>query len=187
MLISTRLDLLGDLLRSDKATMHTKGVASVRSPVCNLRQFKPSVDHLSFVDAVVATFRKEYGIDDKIRHVEDSEDTRNVEYIRNGMAELPSWDWAYGQTPEFTHAVHHSFEWGDLVAEIHSRHGIILSCVLTLPEPIETSLARKLRAMAGRLEQQKYGFIDNSALGADMREDEVLRDVWRWLRTEMDS
>lgn len=42
--------------------MDTKGVASVRSPVCNLHQYNQLVGHEMFVDAVVHAFREEYGI-----------------------------------------------------------------------------------------------------------------------------
>lgn len=44
-------------------TMITKGVASVRSPVCNLQQHDASVSHERFVRAVELAFRGEYDID----------------------------------------------------------------------------------------------------------------------------
>lgn len=40
--------------------METKGVASVRSPVCNLQQFNPQTSHDMFTDAVVQEFRDTY-------------------------------------------------------------------------------------------------------------------------------
>jgi lipoate-protein ligase A len=46
--------------------MKTKGVASIRSPVCNLRHWSPDLTHGSFVDAVVAEFKTQYGIDDEV-------------------------------------------------------------------------------------------------------------------------
>jgi lipoate-protein ligase A len=49
--------------------MITKGVASVRSPVCNLQQFRPTLTHDAFADAVVCEFRKEYGIDGPVRTI----------------------------------------------------------------------------------------------------------------------
>ena len=83
MLISTKLDLLGDLLHNTKVlsenifllyvskrsqeTMITKGVASVRSPVRNLQQYRQSVDHESFVCAAIASFQQEYNIHDQVR------------------------------------------------------------------------------------------------------------------------
>lgn len=46
--------------------MQTKGVASVRSPVRNLQSFNPTVSHEAFVDAVISSFRDEYGIDGEV-------------------------------------------------------------------------------------------------------------------------
>ena len=48
-------------------TMETRGVASVRSPVCNLRQRYDHVDHESFVRAVVDAFRTEYDVHEGVR------------------------------------------------------------------------------------------------------------------------
>ena len=46
--------------------MHTKGVASVRSPVRNLAQSSASATHDAFVDAVIQSFREEYAIDEEV-------------------------------------------------------------------------------------------------------------------------
>ena len=47
--------------------MHTKGIASVRSPVRNLQQYDDSVTHEKFVEAVIDSFRQEYSIDEPVR------------------------------------------------------------------------------------------------------------------------
>ncbi|KDQ64230.1 hypothetical protein JAAARDRAFT_118000 [Jaapia argillacea MUCL 33604] len=189
MLISTRLDTLGDLLHSTKETMETKGVASVRSPVCNLRQWSESVSHDAFVDAVVTQFRQEYGIDEEVHSVEENAETRNVEYIRHGMTELPSWDWAYGQTPEFTFTIHQLFECGQVTAQIRSKHGVILSCSLALT-PLrggDTSqeLQEELGELGKQLEGQRYGFVDEARLRNEIGDH--TKAVWEWLREQMDT
>ena len=88
--------------------METRGVASVRSPVCNLRQRYGDVTHEGFVRAVVDTFREEYGVREEVRScalfsdggtpltcfrmqvhdVEDSAATRSIGHVRRGMEEL---------------------------------------------------------------------------------------------------
>jgi len=40
----------------------TRGVASVRSLVCNLQQYSPTTTHETFADAIVNEFRTEYRI-----------------------------------------------------------------------------------------------------------------------------
>ena len=49
--------------------MITKGVASVRSPVRNLKEFVDEFDHKSFVRAVVDSFRDTYGIKEDVGHL----------------------------------------------------------------------------------------------------------------------
>ncbi len=47
--------------------MVTRGVASVRSPVCNLQQFNTNARHETFAEAVVHEFRDEYSVHDEVR------------------------------------------------------------------------------------------------------------------------
>lgn len=46
--------------------METRGVASVRSPVCNLEQYHADVSHEGFVHAMVEAFRQEYGVHEEV-------------------------------------------------------------------------------------------------------------------------
>ncbi|KZT66040.1 Lipoyltransferase and lipoate-protein ligase [Daedalea quercina L-15889] len=186
MLISTKLGLLGDLLHVSKNTIQTKGVESVRSPVRNLQQFNPAVSHETFVNAVVAAFRTEYGIDEEIRIVQEDANVKDIEYIRNGMAELPSWDWAFGQTPEFSQKVTTKFSWGELTAEIRSKHGVILSCCFEMSNRRDLELEQQLAALGEKLKQQKYGLVDESALGPEVHGG-ATGEVWGWLRVEMSN
>ncbi|KAI0722351.1 Lipoyltransferase and lipoate-protein ligase [Cerioporus squamosus] len=180
MLISTRLDTLGELLRSGKDTMETRGVASVRSPVCNLRQHHSSVNHEDFVDAVVDAFRHEYGIHDEV-HTVDSQDMRDVEYIQRGMSELRTWDWTFGQTPEFTYQIERAFPWGHVSAKLRSKHGILLQCDLGLTGELDEEARSVLALLVVKLEGQRYGFADESVTLL-AREHEHAADVWEWLR-----
>ncbi|KAI0832740.1 Lipoyltransferase and lipoate-protein ligase [Trametes gibbosa] len=187
MLISTRLDTLGELLRSNKDTMETRGVASVRSPVCNLQQYHADVSHGGFVQAMVRAFRDEYQVNEEAHTVRDADGLRDVEYIRQGMEELKTWDWAFGQTPEFTYKIDKTFTWGRVVVELRSKHGAILSCSFVHSEGIDEMLRKRLANLAVQLEGQKYGSVDGSLTAAAIEGEPRLADVWKWLRLEMDS
>ncbi|KAI9064843.1 Lipoyltransferase and lipoate-protein ligase [Trametes sanguinea] len=187
MLISTRLDTLGELLRSGKDTMETRGVASVRSPVCNLQQYHPSTTHEKFVDAMVHAFRQEYAVNEEANPIHE-DDYEDIPYIREGMEQLKTWDWAFGQTPEFTYKIQKSFPWGSTSAELRSKHGIILSCtfVHSETESIDSSLLTGLEKLAHGLEGEKYGFVDESVAQLPLSVDERVERVWQWLKEEMD-
>ncbi|KAI5117389.1 hypothetical protein M0805_009077 [Coniferiporia weirii] len=177
---------LGDLLHTTKETMITKGVASVRSPVQNLQQFNPEVTHEDFVDAVIRSFRDEYGIREEAEVVEEDEVSLAVPAIRNGMVELKGWDWLYGQTPEFTYSVSQRFEWGEATAEITSKHGIILSCKIHC-QGFESDA---LEALDKRMRGLKYGFIGEleenywREAGSNLPR---IQEMWNWIREETSS
>ncbi|KAJ3998327.1 Lipoyltransferase and lipoate-protein ligase [Lentinula boryana] len=199
MLISTQLDTLGDLLHNTKDTMETKGVASVRSPVRNLQQFKRTITHEAFVDAVIHEFREEY----EVQAVNDVDNCKDIEYIQNGMLELPSWDWAYGQTPEFTYTVSQAFKWGTVNAKIRSKHGLILDCDLSVSntesQVVSTSAVlqgavnstdSRLKEVERALQGRKYGFVSVmdilNGLG-NKTGTRVTEDVAFWLEKTMNS
>ncbi|KAH9179535.1 Lipoyltransferase and lipoate-protein ligase [Lactarius sanguifluus] len=178
MLISSQLGTLGDVLHVSKDSMVTRGVASVRSPVRNLREFSPTVTHDTFVKAMVQAFREEYHVKEPVQYVQAS-DTTDSPYIQNGIAELHDWGWAFGQTPEFTYSISRAFGWGS-TARIHSKHGVILSCSLTAED---TSDTMKLEGLGRELEGQKYGFLDKKATYDCGR----IEEVRQWLIEEMSS
>ncbi|KAL4247120.1 putative lipoate-protein ligase A [Abortiporus biennis] len=186
MLISTKLKDLGNLLHVNKPHLiETKGVTSVRSPVTTLQQYNPVVSHSSFVEAVVECFRNEYGVDDPPHLVEENE-ASSLEYVTRGMQELPSWDWAYGQTPEFTYKDTKSFKWGDIDAHIHSKHGVILDCSFTSRGELEGHRVKELGELAIQFKGQKYGFLDDK-LKSSASEGRIARDVVEWIECAMDG
>ncbi|KAI6034547.1 hypothetical protein BKA83DRAFT_89606 [Pisolithus microcarpus] len=196
MLISTRLDTLRDLLRVDKPTMNAKGVESVRSPVCNLVEANPRITHEAFVEAVIASFREEYDVDDEPCMVEETPEYVGDEYFKSGMAELPGWEWAYGQTPEFEYVLKKKFGWGDVTSTIRSKHGIILSSTSTLAAAT-TASSRNIQAtldeLGRRLEGKRYGFVQDAEVLSDLeyRSGDVAQseagELWRWLKAEMSA
>ena len=46
--------------------METRGVASVRSPVCNLQQYHVGVSHEKFLEAVIDAYRQEYDVYEEV-------------------------------------------------------------------------------------------------------------------------
>ncbi|KAJ3508136.1 hypothetical protein NLJ89_g5919 [Agrocybe chaxingu] len=198
MLISTRLDQLGDVLRPVKKHIVTKGVESVRSPVCNLHQYK-SITHEDFTAAIITEFRKDYGIVSDTCLVQDTGAVRNIGYICQGISELTTWDWLYGQTPEFTQTATRIFPWGEATVQIRSKHGLILECSLqventrfsgaeigVLQERVRAGSANKRYGFEG--EALKNSVVEKSctpSTAEGFQGEQAFRDVGRWLREAM--
>jgi len=158
--------------------MHTKGIDSVRSPVGNLRHFTPEVSHETFVNSVTREFTIVYGGDGRIHLIDENELHR--EEIRKGHSELKSWDWSYGQTPEFTHDLKKTFPWAEVRVHIKSKHGVILSCDFQCEERDEAKVVSEVCSQLGQdLVGRKYGILD-LAEGTGIR-----REVIEWLRDDM--
>ncbi|KAF5371312.1 hypothetical protein D9758_004201 [Tetrapyrgos nigripes] len=189
MLISTELGTLGNLLRTDKETMETKGVASVRSPVCNLQQFGSNISHDAFVNAVYDEFCNEYPDTSKPEYFKfvNEEDWQGLDYIQRGMEELPNWDWAFGQTPEFTYRVSNSFSWGTVHATIQSKHGVILNTELSVSDyTAADDTAEAFEEVKRVLRGKKYGFVRHIEFTA-LKKGSPGFEVASWLLRIMDS
>lgn len=86
---------------------------------------------------------------------------------------------------ESLEAVHDQTLWIQ-TADIHSKHGIILSCTFSSSESADPGSMRQLGELSERLKQQRYGFVDESALGAEAHEGGLQGAVWHWLRGRVD-
>ena len=112
-----------------KQSISSKGVGSIPSPVQNLVAMKEgSITHDSFTDAIMKAFCIEYklpsgagllpiyvpplAIDLGTNHdaVVSAKD-----FINKSETELQTWEWTYGQTPEFTHTLEGAFNFGAVV------------------------------------------------------------------------
>ncbi|KAL0576173.1 hypothetical protein V5O48_005814 [Marasmius crinis-equi] len=169
-------------------TMETKGVASVRSPVCNLQQFSTEISHKTFVDAVVQEFQKEYDVVEDVNPFDDQtqiisqRDMQGLDYIERGMAELRSWEWAYGQTPEFTYSVSHEFRWGTADAKFRSKHGLVLECDLHVSN--EYLAPTDVKEIQQLLLGKRYGSISGEELGETL-DNSRISELWAWLQDVM--
>ncbi|KAG8840149.1 Biotin/lipoate A/B protein ligase [Serendipita sp. 405] len=181
MLLDARIDLLGDILRNTKETMVGRSVASVRSPVRNIVEFKPDVTHESFSKALCAAFCEKFGAEIKVVEIGEEIMEKNAfaaerDFIEKSATELESWEWKYGQTLEFTHVIESTANERQLYANIVAKHGIITSCRLTMDGKEDG-----LQSLCADLVGKRYGMLQDSEFNIGTPE----LDVLHWLQHEM--
>jgi len=66
---------------------------------------------------------------------------------------IQTWDWTYGQTPEFTYEVSKSFDWARLKTFIKSRSGIVISITISSDHTRHDNV---IRAFEDALEGKHY-------------------------------
>ncbi|KAG2175602.1 hypothetical protein INT43_001249 [Umbelopsis isabellina] len=159
MLIDTDIEMLRGALGGSRDKLVTKGVASVPSPVSNLRSYSYTIDHQQFCEAVIDEFLLAHNGSKPVKPVIFSQDDPSglPEEVQKSKDELTSWDWIYGQTPEFTHDIEMDFTWGSVNAFIRSRHGHIIET------EIQTSVTEAQEIMViSAIEQALQAFTTSS-------------------------
>jgi lipoate---protein ligase len=141
LLLNADLGRLANYLNPDPKKLKAKGIKSVRSRVTNLNEINPEINHDNVCGAIIDAFFHHYG-----KRVEP-------EYISpESLPELPnftekfehqsSWQWNFGNTPEFMHTLSERFSWGgiELHLDIKKAH-IVKAKIFTdslTPAPLET-------------------------------------------------
>lgn len=104
MLLNSRLDVLTALLRRDPfllGEVDGSGVESVKSPVTNIE-----CDKDIFIDTALMAYRKNHGFDNE-ELVEIVDESQLPDEIKQEAKEMNTWNWAFAQTPKFTHTLNH--------------------------------------------------------------------------------
>ncbi|BEI85350.1 hypothetical protein CcaverHIS002_0507510 [Cutaneotrichosporon cavernicola] len=108
-IISQRAYHHGTMLIS--SDMETKGIASHRAPVSTINAYRAGekeITHDDFVRAVRDEFCARYPGD--VSEYDVHEEDVELPQVAEGMADMKSWEWQYGQTPEFTNIIHGQHE-----------------------------------------------------------------------------
>lgn len=102
--------------------METKGIASFRSPVTTLSAYSAQpITHEAFTQAIVGEFERVYRLNEAMPvHLIDEAAVEDRK-VWDGAAEMKTWEWEYGQTPEFTNTIEGTLSFGDLVRRVLYR------------------------------------------------------------------
>ncbi|KAJ3189107.1 Biotin/lipoate A/B protein ligase [Gaertneriomyces sp. JEL0708] len=202
MLIDSDLHALGQYLRAPAKNLVSKGVESVRSSVTRLREHSFTVDHMSFCEAAVHEFCRFHGhkssgplsaaMDSAVVRYVTSDTASNNPEIRTYEEELRSWEWIYGQTPDFTHRLNWSADASsttalDIVMKMH--RGIITEASVDInggSTLSENHVALTLR-LSECLKGKRYGADGVDAAFEQIRSYGItgVDDVRSWLRSSL--
>lgn len=99
LLFDVDMSVLASALKVSKDKIESKGVKSVRARVTNINNELPEkMTVLEFKDAILNQMKQEYP--DMDEYVLSEGDLARIQEIRD--TQFATWDWTYGQTPEYT-------------------------------------------------------------------------------------
>jgi lipoate-protein ligase A len=110
----------------------SRGIASIRSEVCNLQHVKPALDHAWFEERMIHYFQRAYG-EGEVYNVENM----GVDVGCYGDA-LQTENWTYGRTPPFTVGIGEA----EAATLVHVKKGVVTSMEGGLSERLERYVGR---------------------------------------------
>lgn len=123
LLFDSDLDVLSQALKVSQEKFRSKGVKSVRARVGNIRDSLPqaqtAADFISLLEARIEGLTPR-GL--------TPDDRAEVETLMR--EKYSTWDWNYGESPEFTERKRARFPWGGVEAYLEVDKGIITGCEL---------------------------------------------------------
>jgi lipoate-protein ligase A len=137
LLISADMEKLSRYLRPSESKLKAKGVSSVRSRVCNLTEFAPTLTIDDAKQLLADAFRAQYG---GAELLDPSElDTSAIYPLYS------SWEWNYGETPRFDVSLEKRFPWGGLEIMLTLKHASVERAAV-YSDSLDTELPGKISA-----------------------------------------
>ncbi|QHP53971.1 lipoate--protein ligase [Pectobacterium carotovorum subsp. carotovorum] len=154
LLLNADLSRLADYLNPDVKKLQAKGITSVRSRVANLVELLPSVDHQVICQAVTQAFFDYFGEQCEPEIISPSAHP-DLPGFSEQFARQSSWEWNFGQAPNFSHLLDNRFIWGGVELHFDVERGVIVRAQIYTdslnPAPLE-ALASALQGTAYRPE-----------------------------------
>ena len=108
-------------LTVDPRKLESKGVKSVASRVVNLIEYRPDLTIEDLKDALMDAFLTSFGGESTMHSIDTLPDAS----LAPLEAKYASWDWTFGETPDFAVQFSARFPWGSILLNLSSEDGRI--------------------------------------------------------------
>ncbi len=189
LMIDLDKEKLSRYLTPSEEKMKAKGVKSVESRVCNLKDLNAEITVEAMKMALLEAFTEVYGEYERIGLVEDADactcvgscGVGNVRICRLTTQEFreiydlyASWDWRYGKSPECEVVYSKRFSWGEVQVHLKLKNLYIEECKV-YSDALDAEFPDKLEKV---LHNQRFDMKDVET------DDEKISEVIKWLAQE---
>ncbi|WP_347563265.1 lipoate--protein ligase [Lactonifactor sp. BIOML-A4] len=177
LMVNVNLQNMERYLTPSPQKLRAKGVSSVRSRVCNLRDILPGLTVEGLKGTLIESFCKEYGSAQKLKDQEFplSEINRTKEWYA-------AWEWRYGKSPECGIRCTRRFAWGG--ADLWMKgSGLRIQEIKMFSDCLDTGLPQAFERLATgkRLDMGDVTEEDILCAGSSGQQRERIREVVSWL------
>jgi lipoate-protein ligase A len=150
-------------LNPNKLKLISKGIDSVKSRVLNLKDKFPHITNELIHDSLINQFLKYHNVTKQETEIISLSDEKNNEdqQINDLYNHYNSWEWKYGECPEFTNSLCYKFEWGLVDLSLEVEKGTIINSVVysdSLHLDFIEALNNELKNMKGKYYYDHKGF-----------------------------
>jgi lipoate-protein ligase A len=122
-MLDTDFEHMVEYLQVSEDKIKAKGVESVRSRVTNLKEVNFDISLEGLKDSLKASFKEVYG--NKELSYEKDYDPSKIEEINGLYDKYSSWEWRYGNTPDFDITFQKRFDWGEVELGLQLKDAVI--------------------------------------------------------------
>lgn len=182
LLIDVDMSQLGKYLTPSQEKLKSKGVKSVQSRVCNLKELCPSVTTDAMRQALKESFEELYGTFEEL-----SPSILDNPQVAETYELYSSWDWRYGRSPKCENTFRKRFDWGEV--EVHLQlDALHISDITIFSDALDTEFPEKLEHL---LLGKRYDLEDLTLTSlpddyTDEQKEKILQTA-RWIASNFDN
>ncbi|WP_318521396.1 lipoate--protein ligase [Photobacterium leiognathi] len=182
LLLNADLTRLANYLNPDKKKLEAKGITSVRSRVTNLSDINPDIHHDNVCEAIKEAFFTHYGERVEVEYI-SPENLPDMPGFSEKYQNQSSWEWNFGNTPQFMHSMDERFTWGGIELHLDVKKGQIIA-IKTFTDSLDPAPIELLEAALLNIEYNASA-IDNAIIALIEQHPEytdTLNDINQWLK-----
>ncbi|WP_318464052.1 lipoate--protein ligase [Photobacterium leiognathi] len=182
LLLNADLTRLANYLNPDKKKLEAKGITSVRSRVTNLSDINPDIHHDNVCEAIKEAFFTHYGERVEVEYI-SPENLPDMPGFSEKYQNQSSWEWNFGNTPQFMHSMDERFTWGGIELHLDVKKGQIIA-IKTFTDSLDPAPIELLEAALLNIEYNASA-IDNAIIALIEQYPEytdTLNDINQWLK-----
>ncbi len=176
LMVDVDVSKLGRYLTPSKEKMKAKGVKSVQSRVCNLKELNPDITTDALRAALKESFVEAYGdfaeLDPSILDNDEVKETYDF---------YSSWDWKFGKSPECETSYSKRFDWGEVEVWLRLKN-MHIEEIKIYSDMLDVEFPAKLEKL---LVGKRYDFadLDLEEEGKELKEEQIekAKEICGWL------
>lgn len=179
-LVNTDMEKMERYLRVSREKIASKGVdvRSVRSRVVNLASLNPEISVEAVWRSLKETFALVYG--DYSREIRFDGACEEIERLYQKYA---SWEWRYGETPDFDISLRNRFEWGEMEICLTVEDGVIKKAVV-YSDAMDCGLVEAVEESLQGIPFRKDAIMDRVGYIKAKGWELFIKELLRWLETK---